>query len=170
VTAPTDRDQARFAALYDAHADWLFRLCLRLCGYCHAEAEDLTQEVLVAVFQSLPRFAGHSRLTTWLYAVAIRTWRKHLARRPPPTLPLTVADQRTTQPDGMGEGLTRVSVEAALIALPDTLREAFVLVKAEGLTHKEAAHLLGIPIGTVQGRVHEAARRLRLALSEEEKQ
>jgi len=170
VTHPVDRDQTRFDALYDAHADWLFRLCLRLSGYCHTEAEDLAQEVLVAVYQSLPRFANRARLTTWLYAVAIRTWRKHLARRPPPSLPLEDTDQSPIGADGMADRLTRVSVEAALIALPDPLREAFLLVKADGLTHKEAAHLLGIPIGTVQARVHEAARRLRLALSEEEKQ
>jgi RNA polymerase sigma-70 factor (ECF subfamily) len=170
VTHPKDQPNARFDAVYDAHADWLFRLCLRLCGYCHAEAEDLAQEVLVAVFRSLPMFAGRARLTTWIYAVTIRTWRKHLSRRPPETLSLAGVEEGRAPTTSRDDPLTRISVEAALTALPDSLREAFVLVKAEGLTHKEAAHLLGVPIGTVQSRVHEAARRLRLALSEEEKQ
>ncbi|MBC7809409.1 MAG: RNA polymerase sigma factor [Akkermansiaceae bacterium] len=170
MTIPTDPNNAHFDLLYDAHADWLFRLCLRLCGYCHAEAEDLAQEVLVAVFQSLPRFAGRARLTTWMYAVAIRTRRKHLSRRPPASVSLSTANGSAAPTTELEDRLTRIGVEAALIALPDTLRESFVLVKAEGLTHKEAAHLLGIPMGTVQARVHEAARRLRIALSEEENQ
>lgn len=168
MTIPTDSDKTRFDRLYDAHADWLFRLCLRLCGYCHAEAEDLAQEVLVAVFQSLPRFAGRARLTTWMYAVAVRTWRKHQSRRPPPSFSLSMADEGSTPTTELENRLTRLSVDTALATLPDPLREVFVLVKAEGLTHKEAAHLLGIPIGTAQARVHEAARRLRIALSEEE--
>ncbi len=159
-------DNKRFAALYDEHADRVFRLCLRLNGGCQAEAEDLAQEALVAAFLSLPRFAGRAKVTTWLHAVTIRTWRNRNARRRPENLPLEEADG--AQPDPMEARLTRLSVEAALATLPEDLREAFVLVKGEGLTHREAAALLGIPQGTVQARVHDAARRLRLILSEEE--
>lgn len=158
--------QDRFARLYDAHADWVYRLCLRLCGGCHDDAEDLAQETLIAAFESLPRFAGKARVTTWLYVVAVRTWRKRRERRGPDTLPLE--ENAVTAPDGLDARLTRLSLDAALATLPAALREAFVLVKMEGRTHREAATLLQLPQGTVQGRVHEAARRLRRALSEED--
>jgi RNA polymerase sigma-70 factor (ECF subfamily) len=161
-----DGEDRRFAALYDLHADAVFRLSLRLCGGCHAEAEDLAQDALIAALGSLPRFAGRSRITTWLYAVTVRTWRKRCERREPDTLPLIDGDG-TSLPDGLDSQLTRLSIEAAIAALPEPLREAFVVVKSEGLTHREAAAVLGLPIGTVQARVHEAARRLRRALLEE---
>jgi len=167
--APNDDPQhRRFAALYDEHADRVFRLCLRLCGGCQAEAEDVAQEAMVAALRSLPTFAGRAHVSTWLYAVAVRTWRKRRERRPPDTLPLDGAAEPAA-PDGIDARLTRLSIEAALDSLPDPLREAFVLVKAEGRTHREAAALLGLPQGTVQARVHEAARRLRGLLREEEK-
>ena len=60
------------------------------------------------------------------------------------------------------------SLTCALNALPPDLREAFLLVKAEGLTHREAAQILDAPLGTVQFRVHTAARRLRALLTEDE--
>ena len=59
-----------------------------------------------------------------------------------------------------------MTLETALAALPDSLREAFILVKAEGLTYREAAAALEIPQGTVQFRVHEASKRLQVLLNE----
>ena len=61
-----------------------------------------------------------------------------------------------------------VSLTCALAALPPDLREAFLLVKAEGLTSREAAQVLDIPQGTVQWQVHQASRRLRALLTEGE--
>lgn len=160
------------ASFYDAHADRVFRLCLRLSGNCHAEAEDLAQEVLVAALQSLPRFAGRAQITTWLYTIAIRTYHKRSSHREPFTLSLNDQDEEVPiggrHQTSEENHLLHLSIADALAALPIPLREAFVLVKAEGFTHKEAARILELPQGTVQARVHEAARRLRLVLAEEE--
>ncbi|MES2461799.1 MAG: RNA polymerase sigma factor [Armatimonadota bacterium] len=179
ITAPAYQPTGgRFDAFYDAHADRLFRLCLRLSGNQHAEAEDLAQEVLVAALQSLPRFAGRAQITTWLYTITVRTYRRRVSQREPSALALSLSDtsveaaasrlQADRQSLGEENHLLQLSVAAAIADLPYTLREAFVLVKAEGFTHKEAARILDLPQGTVQARVHEAARRLRLVLAEEE--
>jgi RNA polymerase sigma-70 factor (ECF subfamily) len=61
-------------------------------------------------------------------------------------------------------GLERISLARALQALPDELRLAFLLVKAEGLKYREAAEVLGLPQGTIQYRVFEAVARLRVLL------
>ena len=161
----------RLDRFYEAHADRVFRLCLRLTGNCHSEAEDLAQEVLVAALQSLPRFAGRAQITTWLYTIAVRTYRKRESRREQPALSLSQHDLAETcgrLAAGDKTHLLHLSIAAALADLPVPLREAFVLVKAEGFTHKEAARILELPQGTVQARVHEAARRLRLVLAEKE--
>ena len=63
--------------------------------------------------------------------------------------------------------LTRLWLQNALGRLPETLRLALMLVKAEGLTHREAAEVLQVPLGTVQFRVHEAMKRMRVILGEE---
>jgi RNA polymerase sigma-70 factor (ECF subfamily) len=146
--------------------DRVFRLALRLTGGCYAEAEDLTQEALVAALTRLPLFLGKSRITTWLYTITLRTWHAQRERQQRfPVVPLQ--DQDRPSPDDTMARLQKMDMDAAIRTLPDTLREAFVLVKAEGLTHQEAARILRVPLGTVLWRVREACQRLRPLLLEE---
>jgi NAD(P)-dependent dehydrogenase (short-subunit alcohol dehydrogenase family) len=121
---PADADK-RLDRFYEAHADRVFRLCLRLTGNCHSEAEDLAQEVLVAALQSLPRFAGRAQITTWLYTIAVRTYRKRESRREPPALSLSEHDPADTSSRlsaGNKEHLLHLSITAALADLPVPLR------------------------------------------------
>lgn len=143
--------------------DRIYRLALRLCSGSVAEAEDITQEALVAALKTLPLFLGKAKLTTWLYTVTVRTWRAHHRRNHVETVPLVEGEEGTLAEDTA----LRLDLDRALSTLPVAQREAFVLVKAEGWTHKEAAKILGVPQGTVQARVFEATRRLREQLSEE---
>jgi RNA polymerase sigma-70 factor (ECF subfamily) len=53
----------------------------------------------------------------------------------------------------------------AICSLSEPMREAFLLVKGEGLTHREAAEAVGVPVGTMYFRVHSAVRQLRALLS-----
>ncbi|MCX6367051.1 MAG: RNA polymerase sigma factor [Armatimonadetes bacterium] len=91
----------------DSHGDRIFRLSLRLCGGCYADAEDLTQEALIAAFQSRPRFAGRAKLATFLHAVALNCWRKRLRSAPPQALPLLETD--TAPGNAISAHLTRLS-------------------------------------------------------------
>ena len=59
-----------------------------------------------------------------------------------------------------------MDLEQAFRTLPQALQESFVLVKAEGLSSKEAAEILKIPQGTIQARVHDAVHRMRDLLTE----
>ncbi|MGC4045504.1 MAG: RNA polymerase sigma factor [Armatimonas sp.] len=116
-----------------------------------------------AAWRGHHRFLGRARQSTWLHAIAINLWRKRLAQKQP----VESLEEDRHGADPMQIEITKLTLDRALLALPATLREAFVLVKAEGLTHKEAAQALGIPQGTVQSRVFDATRQLRVLLSEE---
>jgi RNA polymerase sigma-70 factor, ECF subfamily len=147
------------------HKDRIYRLALRLSAGCVVEAEDITQEALVAALKTLPLFLGKAKLTTWLHTVTVRTWR---ARQTQKSALLATEPLGEHEPKGAVEDIAlRLDLDRAIWALPAAQREAFVLVKAEGWTHKEAAKILGVPQGTVQARVFEATRRLRTLLSEE---
>jgi RNA polymerase sigma-70 factor (ECF subfamily) len=160
-------ETSRFARLYDQYGSRIYRFCHRLCRNA-ADAEDLTQEVFVAAFQGLDGFQGRSSVATWLYRIALYRWRKMSRSRGPETVPLD--DEwaaAATTPDPARAGVTRMSLQSALAALPDPVREAFLLVKAEGLKCREAAAVLGIPEGTLKYRVHQAVILLRELLDEE---
>lgn len=159
-------DNSPFDRLYSAHAARIYRFCLRLCGGCIAEAEDLAQEALIAAFQGQSRLRQASALSAYLYKTAILGWRKRLRQRQQEADSLPESEEPMV-PDTTPVRLTRLRLEQAMETLPEELREAFILVKAEGLTHREAAQLLSVPIGTVQWRVHEAVRRLRDLLAED---
>lgn len=152
--------------VYAEYGERIYRFCYRLCGRA-AEAEDLTQDVFVAAFQGLENFEGRSSLSTWLYRIAFYRWRQLNPRGRMPALSLEAEPERLpAHPDLAQESLQRLGLEEALATLSSDLRDAFLLVKAEGLTYREAAEVLGAPQGTIQYRVHEAVQRLRSALGD----
>ncbi|MDQ2800173.1 MAG: RNA polymerase sigma factor [Armatimonadota bacterium] len=158
-------EAADITALYAEHGDRIFRFCFRLCGRM-AEAEDLTQEVFLAAFQSAGRFEGRSSVTTWLYRIALNCGRNARRSRRLETVPLE--DAPASGPSLEQTVTDDLVLSCALAALPDDLREAFLLVKAEGLTYREAAHVLNAPQGTIQWRVHEAIQKLRALLKDQD--
>jgi RNA polymerase sigma-70 factor (ECF subfamily) len=161
------RAPPNFETLYREQKDRIYRFCYRLCGNA-ADAEDLAQEVFLLAYQSLHQFKGRSSVTTWLYRIALNRWQRIRVKRPPdePFHEETRIAGAACDPERIGIG--RITLDAAMARLPDVLREAFLLVKVEGLKCREAAELLNIPLGTLLSRVHDATLRLRAALTEEE--
>lgn len=146
------------ARLYDDHADRVYRFCYRLSGNATV-AEDLAAETFFSVLDA--RFRGEAEEMTFLYKVALNKWRMHCRRQFIRRRLESLGHQRPgPEPD------LRVTLDAAIDGLPGNLRVAFILVKVEGFTSKEAAELLECPTGTVQSRVFKACERLRAALSE----
>ena len=162
----TPRPPADFQSLYAEHGPRIYRFCLRLCGNV-SDAEDLTQDVFLAAFQGRARFEGRSSVQTWLYKIALNC--RRCSVRPPRPVMAAVPENAAQAGPGLEQSVTENdALSCALSALPPDLREAFLLVKAEGLTYREAAQVIAIPQGTVQWRVHEASRRLRVLLTEED--
>lgn len=160
VRAGGEARRAATDALCRSLREPLFALCLHLTGR-RADAEDAVQDVLVAVHRGLPEFRSASRLTTWVYRIALRAAFQVRARR---------RDAEPLDPDtpgGGGEEAIAVRDEArhaaaALARLPAEPRAVLSLFAIEGLPHSEIADILGIPEGTVWSRLH-AARRMLLA-------
>lgn len=161
-----------FDALYAAYGARVFRFCLRLCNNNTADAEDLTQEAFVGAYQGRERFAGRATIATYLYRIALYQWRagRERARVRPATVGLdealhehaTAAASSASDPAVVG--VERVGLASALGALPDHLCAAFLLTKVEGMTGREAAAVLGLPVGTVKFHVYQATRRLQALL------
>ena len=160
-------DAGAYEAFYAAYGPRIYRFCHRLCANT-SDAEDLTQEIFVAAFQSRRNFQGRASLTTWIYRIALYRCRSRLADRSNRSVPLT-DDGTDSAPtvDPVPSALDRLALEHAIATLPIALRETFLLVKAEGLTCREAAGVLEIPLGTVKYRIHEATGRLRKLLTAE---
>ncbi len=137
------------------------------------DAEDLTQEVFVRAFRGIRRFRGDSSIRTWLYRIAINVVKSHVGRAAQGRL-LTGFGHREQSDDAESwtERLAartdlerdlarRQLIDQALATLPGPLRVVVVLRDIQGLDYKEIAQVTGVPLGTVQSRLHRARRRLR---------
>ncbi|MDF0602804.1 sigma-70 family RNA polymerase sigma factor [Psychromarinibacter sp. C21-152] len=161
-------DREAFAALLARHYDGLFRVCFRLTGR-QDHAEDLTQDICLALPAKLNGFRGEAKFSTWLYRVAVNA--AHDARRRAATR-AKAADgwgdweigRRAAQAD-TAEGLDWL--HRAMARLPAELRDTAALTMGEEMTHAEAAEVLGVSEGTVSWRLSEIRKRLK-ALRDEE--
>lgn len=163
-------DREAFAALVDRYLPPIRRFLVRL-GACEPELDDLTQEVFLTMLSSLPEFRAESKMSTWLFGVAVRVARRQVAReayRPMDGLEGEphVAAAAEADPSELRELSDRV--RAGVGRLSPALREAFVLRHLEERSVAEAARILDVPEGTVRRRAHEAREQIRRLLIDEE--
>ena len=154
-------DRAAFAALVGRSYDRVFALAYRLTG-SRAEAEDLTQDVCLALPGKLAGYRGEARFRTWLYRVVVNA--AHDRRRRAATHARAATgwgDWEQARQAGIAEEAEALDwLTAAMRALPEDLRETVALVM-DDLTQAEVAEVLGLREGTVAWRMSEVKKRLR---------
>jgi RNA polymerase sigma-70 factor (ECF subfamily) len=136
------------------------RICGRMLLYPE-DAEEAAQDALLLVSTRIQTFAGRSRFTTWLHAVAAnsarstyRSLKRRAAELPVDELP-TAADPRTTSVIA-GSRLDFLEALDVLNVDHPALVEPLLLRDVQELEYSDIAELLGIPLGTVKSRIHSA--------------
>ncbi len=156
VGAARAGDVDAFEALVRRYQLPMYRLALRMLA-SEADAEDATQEAFVLAWQNVARFRGESAYSTWLYRIVTNhCLNVRASRRPSEPLedPMLVEGG---DPIEVAERRQRFSaISQTVRALPGEQRAALVLREFEGLSYAEIAHVLGITVATVKGRIHRA--------------
>jgi RNA polymerase sigma-70 factor, ECF subfamily len=165
-------DGGAFDALVTLFSGRVFAVAFRMLGD-RAEAEDLSQEVFVALYHALPTFRGESRLSTWIYRITRNRClnrlkflkRRHVGHHADiddPAVARGVSDPETEvrgarAPDKKLEGRElRDLLEKHLRDLPEEQRALVILRDLEDLSYEEIAEVTGLPLGTVKSRLHRA--------------
>ncbi len=153
---------ARLAPVVHAHA-------YRLLGDA-AEAEDITQEALMRLWQIAPDWRqGEAKVTTWLYRVTANLVTDRHRRRRGGTVDIdAIPEPEDGQPGVVEQMQVRARAEAlqdALETLPDRQRQAVVLRHLEGLANPDIAHVMGIGVEAVESLTARGKRGLAKALS-----
>lgn len=175
-------DETAWHELVALHTRRVFGLAYRFVGRVD-EAEDLTQDIFVKVYQNLDRFReDEGAFTTWLTTVArnhaIDDYRRRREERTRRNDDPAVLEHMATKEDGPLRLLERQDrareVHRGLRALPLELREPVILCDLQGLPYDEIAAVMQLPLGTVKSRINrgrlELARRLRAARAAREAQ
>jgi RNA polymerase sigma-70 factor, ECF subfamily len=162
-------DEAAWRELVARHTRRVFALAYRFTGRVD-EAEDLTQEIFIKVYQSLDRYrAGDGSFTAWIMAVArnqaIDQYRRRRQERVRRVENPEIVEGMASGEEGPLPGIEREErvriVHRGLRALPPDLRLPLVLCDLQELPYDEIAATLQLPLGTVKSRINRA--RLELA-------
>jgi RNA polymerase sigma-70 factor (ECF subfamily) len=159
------RTESVFRALYRRHTPVLYRVALRLVGGVQAEAEDVVQETWVRALESLARFRGDARLSSWLVAIALNCVREAARRSSRDGGALDNEPPEAVPEPPPFDSASVTALERAIAQLPRRYREVIVLHDIEEHTHAEVARLLDIEVGTSKSQLARARRALRARLS-----
>lgn len=165
LDAVSTRDVGALHELYRRHVGWL---AIRLSRRCndHDLVEDAIGDTFLAVWQKPTGFRGDGDVAAWLWGIAIRRLVSRLRRR---TGVVAQPDDAVVVPAAEDQVLLSVEygdVGAALAKLSPEMRAVIQAVVLDGLTAKEAAQLLHVPVSNVKTRLHRAKAQLRAALAE----
>ncbi len=157
-----DGDAAAFRLLIERHYDRVYRLAYRFSGNRH-DAEDLAQEICVALATRLRSYRREARFSTWLYRVVVNA-AHDLRRRQAGAIRLQKAYAEAAELARGAEAAIAAEIAwlyEALEQVGPELRATAILVLAEGLSHAEAAVILEVKEATVSWRMHELKKKLK---------
>lgn len=151
-------ERGAYEQLIRRHRDRIYRIALRITGDA-ADADDVTQEVVIQLWTTLSGFVGTSAFTTWLYRVVVNRSLDHRRRSRRSTgeeptevdLPPVPAPERAV----LAGAELRAGLEA-IARLPESQRVPFVLCQIEGLSYAQAAAVTKVSEATLRGRLARA--------------
>jgi RNA polymerase sigma-70 factor (ECF subfamily) len=165
-------DVAAFEPLVEKYRDRVWRLAFNVLRD-REDAWDVTQEAFIRAWQALPSFRGQSAFYTWLFRIVVNVASDRARQRaargrafgtervPEEEWDRAMVDQSAAPDDEARRAEERERITRALAALPEHHRTIIMLSDLEGLSYREIAEVLDIPMGTVMSRLHNARKRLR---------
>lgn len=173
-------DRRAFDELVRRYQDRVFTLCRRWLGDAQG-AEEVAQDVFLALFRSLGNFRGDARVSTFIFKVTLNHCRNHRLYRhrraygrheslgPRPEgedLPeRQVADESAHTDAPLHQSEAQALVARALAALDEDHRQILLLRDVEDLSYEEIGDILDLPGGTVRSRIHRARHELAALLA-----
>ncbi len=146
--------------------------CLGIVQNRH-DAEDLTQDVFVEIFRSVANFRADSKLSTWIYRIAVNKSLNFVRKQKGRRWISSLEDFLKVKPEPETSGFASSDVERsetgreihqALSSLPENQRIAFTLNKYDELSYKEIAEVMNLSVPSVESLIHRAKQGLQKKL------
>ena len=166
-------NQASFRWLVDTYQHMVFVTAIGFV-YVKEDAEDLTQDVFVKVFDSIQQFSGDSQFSTWLYRITVNTCINFINKKKRSDLLLRTTDffldlvNLSTDSKNPEQELVETemseTIRKAIDSLSNKQKTAFVLSKYDELSQKEIAEIMNISEGAVEQHLQRAKKNLQKKL------
>ncbi len=175
-----DADESAFRQIVDTYQMVVYNTCL---GMLHDEAaaKDLSQEVFIELFRSVHKFRGDSKLSTWLYRIAInkslnyiRDNKKHSLLKSVQRFfigekeeAMQIVDYSARNPQELSEQDDHSkALHQALDNLPENQKTAFVLKNYDDLSYKEISEVMELSVSSIESLIHRARMNLQKGLKD----
>jgi RNA polymerase sigma-70 factor (ECF subfamily) len=164
-------DLGAFSELVRRHRERVYRTIIRFTRN-HGDADDLAQETFLRAYREIRRFREKAEFSTWLYRIAVNLSLNHLKRQKREMgrreFDESFADREPapgfSPESASGSAELQARLGDAVDSLPPAYRTSFVLVVYEGMSHGQAARVLGCSENTVSWRLHKARKMLQARL------
>jgi RNA polymerase sigma-70 factor, ECF subfamily len=178
LEALQQRDKKAFAQLVDQNSNRIYRLALKMVGN-EQDAEDVLQETFIKAYNSIEGFEGRSKISTWLYRIAVNEslmlLRKHkdgvthidagIKQEDGDIIPRQIIDWCCLPEKELMSSEVRDHIRQAIQTLSDANRAAFLLRDVEGLSTREASQTLNISESALKVRLMRSRMQLREELT-----
>lgn len=169
-------DENTFRQLVQDYQDKIFNTCISLVKNAE-DADELTQDVFIEIYRSINKFRQDSKLSTWIYRIAVNKSLEHLRKmkrkkrlgmfswfnKENTKLDPEIAD--FNHPGILAENQERAKILfKAIRNLPETQKVAFTLHKLEGLRYDQIAEVMQKTLSSVESLMHRAKTNLRKEL------
>jgi RNA polymerase sigma factor (sigma-70 family) len=176
ITLLKQKDRAAFKSIVETWQDMVYNTALGILQN-EEDAEDVTQEVFIRVFESVSSFKGESKLSTWIYRITISKAMDHIRKKKRKKRFAFIQglygkndEPIIDPPDFFHPGIGMENKENASVLfkameqLSPNQKSAFVLNKVEGLSYQEIGEVMKISDSAVDALLHRAKTNLRKIL------
>jgi len=165
------KDENSYKILIDRYQALVYKACYNMLKNSQ-DAEDIAQEVFLELFESIAMFRNESKLSTWLYRIAINKSLNHLRKNKWKSMVnsienffgannknsnLEIEDENALNAPGSLEYSERALVlKNALDQLPENQRIAFTLCKYDELSYQEISEVMNLSVSSIESLIHRA--------------
>ncbi len=172
-----EKDEHAFRVVFEANKNKVINTCFRIVNNFDV-AEDLTQDVFIKVYQSVNQFRGDSKLSTWIYKIAVSKSLDYLRaqkRKKRFTFLTSILgdetlDNKIPAPESNQPGIAIDNEERfrilqnAMDSLPENQRIAFSLSKYDEMSNKEIAGIMETTVSSIESLIFRAKKNLQKKL------
>ena len=176
IRALKNGDRGAFEALLDAYQHVVFNVILNIVQH-QQDAEDLTQEVFISIFNNINQFRGEAKLSTWIYRIAVTKaieWERKKKTKKAINYFKNLIGIEYAKDEVAGFSHPGIELQKkenaillfkALKKIPEKQMIAFLLVKSEGLSYQEVAVIMNKTPKSIEGLMQRAKENLRKMLA-----
>lgn len=179
ATANKKHGEIVFKYVVNKYNSIIYNTCIGIVGDAD-DAKDVAQEVFIQLYKSASNFRGDSKISTWLYRIAVNKSLNHIRNNKKHNKPLSIQrffsgsearempirDVNKNSPEDISEQQEhKNALRYAIDKLPENQKTAFVLKNYDDLSYKEITVIMELSLSSVESLIHRAKKNLQKSLS-----